>query len=157
MSEVAENLDREEIDVVTFREGAQKNILIEDIIALKQKGLTSKQIGVLLNCSKTNINNRLKAYEGHIEGIENYKAHRADVFAIHQRRILGTLSDKDINKMSAAAKITGAAILYDKERIERGHSEAKSGAVNIQINFQGADAKQEIEIKAGEPGESDNV
>ena len=101
---------------------ANKNIPKSDIIALKLAGLNTRQIAETLGCSKTNIHNRLKQYEPEIKGLKVYKDHRADIFALEQKRLLDSIDDKDIKKTPIAARMTSFGILYDKERLERGES-----------------------------------
>jgi len=101
---------------------ANKNIPKSDIIALKLAGLNNRQIADTLGCSKQNISSRLKQYEHEIKGLKVYKDHRADIFALEQKRLLDSIDDKDIKKTPIAARMTSFGILYDKERLERGES-----------------------------------
>jgi hypothetical protein len=55
--------------------------------------------------------------------VEEYKAHRADILAGLQAKILATITDKDVKKSPFASRIMAVGILYDKERIERGLSD----------------------------------
>lgn len=99
-----------------------ETIPIEDILEYRAKGLTYEEIGTLLGCTKSNICQRLKPYLNEIQGLDNYKKHRADVIAIKGRKILNSLTDEDIQKTPAGQRVMMYGILYDKERLERGQS-----------------------------------
>ena len=72
--------------------------------------------------SKQAIHQRLQPYKDAIDNLPTFKEYRADLFAVQQSRLLNSLTDKDIKKMAPASRITSAAIMYDKERLERGKS-----------------------------------
>ena len=97
---------------------------INTLIELRKKGLSYEQIGKIVNRSMQTVWERLQPYQDAIDGLQPFKEGRADLLAIHQSRLLNSLSEGDINKMSGLQKITGAAVLYDKERLERGQSTA---------------------------------
>ena len=121
---------------------APKGIPIEDIIELRRKNLTVGQIGTLLGCSPQNVTLRLSRIKEDLEGLENYKKHRADVQAWHQRKILNSLSDEDIKKSSMLQKVTAIGILYDKERLERGQTTANVGHVDYTGRLQDLEAQE---------------
>ena len=97
---------------------APKNIPIEDLIDLRQRGLSCAQIAKIVGCDKSNVARRL----ANLDGLNRYKKHRGDVFADLQRRLICSIGDADIKRMAPDRRIWGAAVLYDKERLERGQS-----------------------------------
>jgi len=108
--------------VTTLPLSVRKSIPKNDIIALRTAGLSHRQIAKALGCSKSNITKRLKQYEQEITGLKIYKEHRADIFALEQKRYIDSVTDKDIKKAPVAARMTAMGILFDKERLERGES-----------------------------------
>jgi len=119
-------------DVIDHVDQLPKDIPIETIIELKTKHdppLSDTQIANLLNCSKQNINQRLKDYRDDIQGLPAFKKNRADILALTQSRIINSLTNKDIQKTPAVQRATMFGIFYDKERLERGQ------ATEITANF----------------------
>lgn len=100
----------------------QKGISLEQMIELRKKNLSHEQIAKIVGCSPANVTQRLKGMD--IQDIELYKQNRADVFALLQQQIINSITPEDIKKTSASQRVTMAAILYDKERLERGQSTA---------------------------------
>ncbi len=69
--------------------------------------------------SKQAVHQRLQPYKDAIENLPAFKENRADIFAIHQQRLLNSLTDDDIKRIPPGSRFTGVGILYDKERLER--------------------------------------
>jgi len=101
---------------------AIKNLPIATMIAYRRKGLSIEEIGKLVGCSKQNVYNRMKNMLAEIDSLDHFKDNRADTLAYLQTKLLNTLTDSEVKKISPGSRITGAAILYDKERLERGKS-----------------------------------
>jgi exopolyphosphatase/pppGpp-phosphohydrolase len=95
---------------------------IKAVIAMAQGGLPVGKIATLTDTNHSNISQILKRYDIKTESLEAYKAHRADILAGKQERLIESLTDSDIKNMSARDRVMSYGILYDKERIERGHS-----------------------------------
>ena len=111
---------------------AQKGIPIEDIIEYKNKGLSNQEVADLVGCSKENVRNRLDACGYNPERLKNFSRNRADVFAHIQSQLLNSLSPDAINAMLPHHRVLSSAILYDKERLERGKSTANINVVEVQ-------------------------
>ena len=101
---------------------ANKNIPIESILELREKGLTMEQTAKILDCTTANISKRLKQHTPIFERIERFKRHRADIFTLKQAEVINALTPDEIKKAPAQVKGMLLGILYDKERIERGLS-----------------------------------
>lgn len=112
----------DEIQACDIVDTAPKNIPISTILQYKNKGLSDTEISRLVGCSQQNISQRLQEYRLEIDGLKAFKENRADTFAVLESKLLNSLCESDIKSMSAGSRITGAAILYDKERLERGQS-----------------------------------
>ena len=84
--------------------------------------LTTRQIATLADTGHTHVIATLQRYGVDQGQVESYKQHRADLLAGIQSRILSTVTDDDIKKANLYQRVTAAAILYDKERLERGQS-----------------------------------
>lgn len=102
----------------------QKDIPIETIISLRNKGLSLDQIAKITGCCKQNVHQRLESvgFGYSRERIGNFKESRADIFAFIQSKLLNSLDDAEIKKLNPYQRIIGTGILYDKERLERGQS-----------------------------------
>lgn len=108
-----------------------KHIPIETIIDLHAKNLSHAQIAKIVGCRSQNITQRLQA--SGITSLRNFKKNRADVFATIQSRILNSIGDDDIKKAPFGSRITAAAILYDKERLERDKSTSNVLSIHSDI------------------------
>ena len=97
-------------------------IPISKIIELRKRGLTYKEIGNILGCTRQNIELRLRPFKAEIEALPSFKEQKADVLAVFQQKILNSLTPGDIKSMPVGSRLTGFGILYDKERLERGQS-----------------------------------
>ncbi len=62
-----------------------------------------------------------------------YIDHRADILSNTQLRLLAALDDDKINKMAGDRLVWSAAVLYDKERLERGMSTANLSTITASI------------------------
>jgi len=106
---------------------APKNIPIESIIEYRRKGLTTREIATLLNCSHPNIVQRLQTLTDDVDSLDSYKIHRADILALNGRKLLSKITDEKLQKASAYQLAGMYGILYDKERLERGQTTANVG------------------------------
>lgn len=101
---------------------APKGIPIESIIEYRRKGLTTREIAAILNCSHNNIVQRLQDVSDELDTLPDYKKHRADILAIRGRRVLNNITDAKLEKASAY-QLTGMfGIINQHERLERGES-----------------------------------
>ena len=112
-----------------------KPVPIEKLLKWRKQGLTYEEIGELAGISKQASHQRLKPFRDAIENLPSFRKHRADILALLQSMLLSSLTEEDIKSMAPASRITGAAILYDKERIERGEHTGQGNTVNVQMNF----------------------
>lgn len=103
-------------------QAGRKVIPIETVIALRKRNLSMAQIASVLGCSKQNIQYRLREIASEIETVDDFKKHKADILAIHQRRILNAVTPANLSKASLKDKGIAFGIMFDKERLERGKS-----------------------------------
>lgn len=97
---------------------SHKNIDLEKIIELREKGLSVGQISKILGCSKTTIIYHLR-YNGYDRDVvKTFKKDRSDLFAWMQERLLSSISQDDIKKTPVGSRVLALAQLYDKERLE---------------------------------------
>ncbi len=72
-----------------------------------------------------------------------YMDHRADILSNTQLRLLAALDDDKIKKMAGDRLVWSAAVLYDKERLERGMSTANLSTITASIaELKGISAKK---------------
>ena len=64
---------------------------------------------------------------------DTYQANRADILSAMQVKLLSQVDDSRLKKMSVRDAVVSAAILYDKERLERGMSTANLASVHADI------------------------
>ncbi|RMG00473.1 MAG: hypothetical protein D6726_11205 [Nitrospirae bacterium] len=121
---------------------------IELLIDYRAQGLSYAEIAKLVNRRKQTIHERLKPYDEHILGLKKYKSKRADILAVYQQKILKHLTDEKLKKTPAAQLITMFAILYDKERLERGQSTSNVAVLEEIIHKVDASrgSKQPLEV-----------
>jgi hypothetical protein len=100
----------------------QKGININELIDLRKRGLSYSRIAQAVGCSDTNVKQRLAPFKDAIDGLKSYKENRADIFAIHQQRVLENVTTEKLQKAQLNTLMPALGILYDKERLERGQS-----------------------------------
>ena len=122
-----------------------KNIPITDILAHLYAGKSHTDIAKLLNCSQANISERIKAHTQDIQDTEIYKEKRADILALFQKKLLYSVTDADIKKMSPYQRFGSFALLYDKERLERGQL---TGILSLEGRLEAINAAREYTDRA---------
>lgn len=116
-------------DVIDRR---HKELSIGSIIEYMSKGLNLGEVAKLCNCSKQNIQQRLKAVAFDKTDLENFKKRRVDVFAFIQSKLLNSIDLEELKKMPVYQRVVSASILYDKERLEAGKSTSNINVVEVQ-------------------------
>lgn len=140
------------------RNGVRLNIPIGLMVEYAKLGLNDAEIAQLVGCSKQNVNKQLQPYRDDVRQLDTFKTVRADVFAALGRQLLHSLTPSDIKGMSAAQRITCSAILYDKERLERGKSTANISYQQITNDIEALDAEiAEIEAQLSDDSQSGAV
>ncbi len=102
-----------------------KGITLEEIVRLRRKGLTHKEIAQTLNCSKTNIYTRLKGIDIDYELVAGYRSSRAEVLTAKESEIIKALKLKGITPKSARdirELAVAASTLHGMSRLEEGKS-----------------------------------
>jgi hypothetical protein len=91
---------------------------IETFLALKNAGKSYREIEEITGTDHVQVYREIAKLLPNDE-TEEYKKHRADIFAEAQRKILVSCTPKDLKKSSFKDKIISTGILFDKERLER--------------------------------------
>lgn len=133
---------------------AEKDSIIT--MAEENPTLTHDQIAQLNGCERSTVTRVLNLYNIDRLQVENYKAHRADIFAGIQEMIIRSITPAQINKATLMQRMAAVGILYDKESIERGvRDDDKSRPLvvivkggNVQVN---AGSASEKASRAGYP------
>jgi len=120
-------------DVIDRR---HKEIPIESIIEYMGKGLNLGEVAKICNCSKQNIQQRLKAVAFDKTDLENFKKRRVDMFAFIQSKLLNSIDLEELKKMPVYQRVVSASILYDKERLESGKSTSNINVAEVQGTIQ---------------------
>jgi hypothetical protein len=108
-----------QIDHILSSPPVNTYIPTERLLALRSKGLTYRDIGKLVNMPHNTIIYRLRAAGWDEEENKAFKDNRSEIFAGFQKELLFSIDREEIKKIPPASRITAAAILYDKERLER--------------------------------------
>ena len=106
--------------------------------------LSYEEIAAIQGVSKQAIHNRLKNLLP-IPETKTFMENRGDILASFQAKMLANLDDEKINKMAGDRLVWSAAVLYDKERLERGMSTANLASVHADIAALRASEAQEDE------------
>ena len=118
---------------------------IRELIEVKE--LNTVQAAALLGCTPEAI--RLRCLKHNIKyGLKRFKETKADILASKQRALLDSLDTGAIKSMSPGSRVTAFAILYDKERLERGQSTENIAYCDMSKKL--SDMDKEIERLAGE-------
>lgn len=91
--------------------------------------LTTRQLGKLTDADHSSIVKCFQRYGIKREHMEGYKTNRADLLSGIQDKMLSSITDDDINSATLLQRVTAAAVLYDKERLERGLSTSNAAVV----------------------------
>jgi len=98
-----------------------KGIPIATIIDyIENRNLSLTETAKLLDCTKSNIKQRLDHIGLKPGYLKTYKENKADILATYQYMILNSLTPDELKKASFSQKMMGYGILFDKERLERG-------------------------------------
>jgi transposase len=109
----------EKLSLDTVDDSPDIKVPVEKLLKWRKQGLSYSEIGKMIGRSKQAVHQRLQSYIDAIDNLPAFKENRADIFAIHQQRLLNSLTDDDIKRMPPGSRLTGFGILYDKERLER--------------------------------------
>lgn len=115
-------------------------------IQLRNQGNSYSDIAKIYNCTRQHVHQTLAPYIDRNKHVQRYKHDRADVLADLQLEILGSLDKECITKAPFVSRITAMAILYDKERLERGESTENVSVIVTAINDLRARRKQKPAI-----------
>jgi len=96
--------------------------------------LNTVETAALCNTDHSHVVKTLQRYGINRRALNDYKNHRADVFAGLGMRLITSVTDADIKKAPMGTRVLAAAQLYDKEQLERGHGADARPLVVIQIN-----------------------
>lgn len=119
---------------------------IEDIIAYRKKGLSLAEIAKLTGRCKQTIHERLESVGYSPESLDNFIKHRGDVLAHFQSKLLNSLTPEAINEMYPHQRVLSAAILYDKERLERGKSTQNINVAEVTASIEEL-RKEAVELR----------
>lgn len=119
-----------------------KQTPIKQVVALAAAGNNRTQIAKKVNVSKQAVSALLKRYQIDDKVLESFKVHRADIMAGLQETALASLSDSDIRCASVKDRTMLFAILYDKERLERGLSTQNSSVLLASAVIEAANVRR---------------
>jgi hypothetical protein len=95
--------------------------------------LTHKAIADLNHVERSTVSKILEKYNIQTGDADQYERQRATIFRGLQHKFLSSITDDDIAKTPAVQRVTSAAILYDKERLEQGKSTGNIAVLIDQI------------------------
>lgn len=91
---------------------APKYIPLSKFMALIDKGLDDVQIGAITGCSKQAVQQRRKRLD--IDRLKEYKDNKSLHMTHLQHRLVNSLTDPEITKMSPYQRVIASAIIEDK-------------------------------------------
>ena len=101
-------------------------------IELKMNGNSYTEIAKIMGCHPSAVHNAIR----HLlptNATEIFKRERGDVLAEMQRKLLVSIDNATIKRMSGGSRILGVAQLYDKERLERNLSTSNTASIRSDI------------------------
>ena len=99
-----------------------KNIPLNKIIALHERGLNQTEIAKVLGCSKAAISKRLNKIDKQLQSAEGFKQGESAILRFKVAQLLENVDHAKIKKMTARDSIWGAAVLYDKMLLSEGRA-----------------------------------
>ena len=108
-------------------------ISLEEIIPLRNKGLSLSQIGRLLGVSKQAVHQVFERHGFDTGTVERFRKDRGAIFADLQRRLLKSMTDEEIKKMAPRDRVVALGICFDKERLEVGQSSFNLSSLSVLI------------------------
>ena len=104
-------------------------------VKAENPNLTVRQIAAIADCTHPHVIATLQRYGVNQHDLKAYKDNRADILAGMQQRVISAVTDADVKKASLYQKITAAAILMDKERLERGQASEIIDHRHLQVDL----------------------
>jgi len=126
---------------------AKKFIPTATLFEYRKKHLTYNEIGKIHGLTKQTVHQRLQDAGLADYSIQHYVSNRADILAWLQHRLLFSLTDEDLKKMAPDRRIWSMAVLFDKERLERGQSTENLNISSIAMHIQGELAEHQARGK----------
>jgi len=113
-----------EAGVVTVPTRRRNKTRVSDaeLVHLREKGLSLSQIGKIAEMTKQAVSSRLKSRGEMLERVEEFKEDEVVINYDLRRRILESISDKNIDEAKLQAKAIVYGILVDKQRLISGES-----------------------------------
>jgi len=121
-----------------------KTIPIEDIIHYRSKGLSTREIGKLTNCTHSNVVQRLQNVN--LEGLDRFRDNKDLIIEHKQREVIQGMTDAKIKESSLLQLATTAGIFEDKIRVIRGQ------ATDVQEHRHVIASLSEIEARCKQAG-----
>jgi len=97
-------------------------ITLDDVVPLREKGLSFAQIGRLLGVSKQAVHQVFDKHGFDAGTVERFRANRGAILADLQRRLLKSMTDAEVKRMAPRDRVVALGICFDKERLETGQS-----------------------------------
>ena len=124
----------------------EEPVPISKLIELRSKNLSYDQIAAIVGRAKPTVFERLNPYIKEIDELKSFKDNRGDVLAVHQARLLNSLTPDAIKECSPYQRVGMFGILYDKERIERGMSTQNIAYADYSAKLSDLE-KEEMELR----------
>lgn len=107
----AQNQKKKPIDIVT-------------LIVLRKTGLSYAKIGTLFGLTRQTVRERLIPYAHQIETLKEYRAAKADILSVIERRLAEGMTEEKIKKAGLNQIAYAFAQVFDKGRLQEGKSTA---------------------------------
>jgi len=119
-------------------------------IAAANPALTHQDIADITDVDRSTVTRVLQEYNLDKDHVDSFKAHRADILAGFQAKLLKSVTDDDIKAASLLQRMSALGIAFDKEQAERGVTTGKSAPMVVIAIQQpgGSQPAQIIEVGA---------
>jgi len=107
---------------------------IEKVLAYHNAGVNDYDLAKMVGAPRTTIRdliNRFLPAKADAKALEIWKAKKADILSIFQRKMLYSITDEQIEAMSVPQKMMAFGILFDKERLIRGQPTSISAVASV--------------------------
>ena len=140
--------------------GYSYKIDVDKAIQLRCKGLSYAEIAVHFNVTGEAVRDRIGGLINTEFDLEAFKKNRADILSGKQLELIKSLTEEDVKKASPYQKVGMFALLYDKERLERGESTSNVAYADLSESLKGLQREEETllaELGASDMGDLDNL
>lgn len=104
---------------------------IERLIELRKKKLTHDEIAKIMQCTRETVTRALGRAD--LDSLDIFQENEGTVWAYHRRRILSSITDKDLKKSNLLQKTIAAGTMMDKQMLKEGKNLGRDDKLTISV------------------------